>query len=69
MIERKKQMLKSKRKVCLFYISFLLIIIKTMTILTSLSFQLVKMLMVVVSLYTLSYFPLHIVWVTINSTN
>ena len=68
MIERKKQMLKSKRKVCLFYISFLLII-KTMTILTSLSFQLVKMLMVVVSLYTLSYFPLHIVWVTINSTN
>ena len=55
MVERKKQMMKSKRKVNRIYDIGSSVIIMI--------FQLVKMLMVVVTLYTLSYFPLHIVWV------
>jgi len=43
MVERKKQMLKSKQK-------------------------LVKMLMVVVTLYTLSYFPMNIIWVIFEAS-
>ena len=37
--------------------------IMNMRIIMKLILQLLKMLMVVVTLYTLSYFPLNIVWV------
>ena len=56
MIERKKQMLKSKQKASSNT--------KYVTNLKQSFVQLIKMLMVVVSVYTLSYFPLNIVWVS-----
>ena len=60
MVERKRQMLKSKQKVKWKLLLLVLVCHKY-----GYFFQLVKMLMVVVTVYTLCYFPLNIVWVSL----
>ena len=63
-VEMKRQMLKSKQKVIIIrYVDNKFYNSKPSAYL--IVFQLVKMLMVVVTVYTLCYFPLNIVWVGI----